>query len=57
MTGGSADAAIVYVTDVKAAGASVTGVEIPAAQNASTAYPIATVKSSKNTATAAAPAT
>lgn len=48
VTTGAADAAIVYVTDVKAAGATVTGVEIPASQNASTAYPIATVKNTKN---------
>jgi molybdate transport system substrate-binding protein len=48
VTNGSADAAIVYVTDVKAAGSMVVGVEIPAAQNASTAYPIATVNSTKN---------
>ena len=48
VTSGAADAAIVYVTDVKAAGATVQGVQIPAAQNASTAYPIATVKGSKN---------
>ncbi len=52
VTGGEADAAIVYVTDVKAAGAKVKGVQIPATANASTAYPIATVKASKNTALA-----
>lgn len=49
VTGGEADAAVVYVTDVKAAGATVKGVEIPPADNASTAYPIATVKASRNT--------
>ncbi|RKS80440.1 molybdate transport system substrate-binding protein [Motilibacter peucedani] len=54
VTSGEADAAIVYATDVRAAGDSVVGVEVPAAQNASTAYPIATVKSSKNAALAAA---
>lgn len=48
VTSGAADAAIVYVTDVKAAGASVKGVQIPAGQNASTAYPIATLKGSRN---------
>lgn len=46
---GEVDAGIVYVTDVVAAGASVKGVTIPADVNASTAYPIATVKTSKNT--------
>jgi molybdate transport system substrate-binding protein len=54
VTGGQADAAIVYVTDVQAAGSKVKGVEISPADNASTAYPIATVKNSKNTATAMA---
>lgn len=48
VTEGNADAAVVYVTDVRAAGASVRGVEIPAALNASTAYPIATVSGSGN---------
>jgi molybdate transport system substrate-binding protein len=51
---GEADAGVVYVTDVKAAGDKVKGVEIPAGVNASTDYPIATVKASKNTATAQA---
>jgi molybdate transport system substrate-binding protein len=40
---GAADAGVVYVTDIRTAGASVDGVPIPAAQNASTAYPIATL--------------
>lgn len=53
VSSGEADAAVVYVTDVRAAGAKVRGVTIPAAQNASTAYPIATVTASKNTALAA----
>lgn len=54
VTSGEADAAVVYVTDVRAAGAAVEAVEIPSAQNASTAYPIATVKGSRNTAVAQA---
>ncbi len=44
---GSVDAGVVYVTDVKAAGAKVKGVTIPASENASTLYPIATISSSK----------
>lgn len=42
------DAGMVYVTDVRAAGSQVTGVPIPANLNASTTYPIAVVKDSKN---------
>jgi molybdate transport system substrate-binding protein len=45
---GSVDAGVVYVTDVMAAGAKVTGVTIPANDNASTLYPIATISSSKH---------
>jgi molybdate transport system substrate-binding protein len=48
------DAGVVYVTDVKAAGAKAVGVQIPAAQNVSTSYPIATLKASKNASLAAA---
>jgi molybdate transport system substrate-binding protein len=44
---GSVDAGVVYVTDVMAAGAKVKGVVIPANDNASTLYPIATINSSK----------
>ncbi len=54
VTSGEVDAAVVYVTDVQAAGAKVKGIEIPKADNASTAYPIAAVKNSKNAALAAA---
>lgn len=42
------DAAMVYVTDVRSAGAKVVGVPIPAAQNASTTYPIAVLSGSSN---------
>jgi molybdate transport system substrate-binding protein len=45
---GEADAAIVYVTDVRAAGSTVRGVTIPADVNASTAYPIVVVNGAKN---------
>jgi molybdate transport system substrate-binding protein len=51
---GEVDAGVVYVTDVKAAGDKVVGVEIPAAQNAGTEYPIAALKGSKNSALAKA---
>lgn len=51
---GEVDAGIVYVTDVKAAGSKVVGIEIPAAQNATTEYPIATLKGTKNAALATA---
>ena len=46
VTSGSADAAIVYATDVLAAGGAVRGVPIPASLNASTSYEIATVRAS-----------
>jgi molybdate transport system substrate-binding protein len=51
---GEVDAGVVYVTDVKAAGASVKGVEIAADVNASTTYPIAPITASKNKTTAQA---
>ena len=53
VTLGEADAAVVYVTDVKAA-TGVTGIEIPADVNATTEYPIAPLTHASNSATAAA---
>ncbi len=51
---GEADAGLVYVTDVRAAGTKVRGIEIPAAVNAATQYPIAPMDGSGNRAAAAA---
>jgi len=51
---GEADAGIVYTTDVRAAGAKVQGVQIPAAYNVVAAYPIVVVKGAKNSAAAGA---
>ena len=51
---GEVDAGVVYVTDVRAAGEKVKGVEIPDDVNASTSYPIAALTTSANAATAAA---
>jgi molybdate transport system substrate-binding protein len=51
---GEVDAGLVYVSDVRAAGGDVRGVEIPAATNASTSYPIAALSESRNPATAKA---
>jgi molybdate transport system substrate-binding protein len=48
------DAGVVYVTDVRAAGAKVKGVAIPDAVNASTTYPIATLSHAHNPSVAAA---
>ncbi len=48
VTTGEADAGMVYVTDVQAAGDKVKGIVIPADQNASTTYPIATTTKSKH---------
>ena len=45
---GNVDAGMVYVTDAKAAGTKVKGITIPANENASTLYPIATISSSKH---------
>jgi molybdate transport system substrate-binding protein len=46
VTAGEADAGIVYVTDVMAAGAKAAGVDIPADINVIAKYPIASVKAS-----------
>ena len=51
---GEADATIVYVTDVAAAGSTVTGVTIPDADQPVITYPIAVVKASRNQAAARA---
>lgn len=51
---GEVDAGVVYVTDVKAAGAKVTGIKIPDSVNASTSYPIAALTQAPNPAAAAA---
>lgn len=45
---GEVDAGMVYVTDVRMAGSKVKGVPIPTNLNATTEYPIAALKSSKN---------
>ncbi|MET8982215.1 molybdate ABC transporter substrate-binding protein [Streptomyces sp. NPDC004539] len=49
-----ADAAVVYKTDVKAAGSKVEGVEFPESAGAVNDYPITLLKESKNTETAKA---
>jgi molybdate transport system substrate-binding protein len=54
VTAGEADAGIVYVTDVTAAGDAAEGVEIPADINVLAEYPIATVGASENQETAEA---
>lgn len=51
---GEVDAGVVYVTDVRAAGASVKGIEIADDLNASTTYPIAALRASNNEDTAQA---
>jgi molybdate transport system substrate-binding protein len=54
VTLGEVDAGVVYVTDVRAAGDGVKGIEIPDDVNASTTYPIAALTGSENKATAEA---
>ena len=51
---GEADAGLVYVTDVKAAGDKVKGIPFPESAQAVNTYPIATVRTSKNKDLAAA---
>ena len=51
---GEVDAGVVYVTDVKAAGDKVKGIEIAGDVNASTSYPIAALTAAPNPAAAAA---
>ena len=51
---GEADAGIVYVTDVKAAGAAVQGLDIPARFNVTADYPIAVLQDSQQAALARA---
>src|SRR5579871_110848 len=54
VTSGEADATVVYVTDVKAAGSKVTGVTIPDSDQPAIVYPIAVVKASTHQAAAKA---
>ncbi|MCU1477537.1 MAG: molybdate-binding protein [Subtercola sp.] len=48
VSSGEADAGLVYVTDVKGAGTTVTGVPFPESSQAVNTYPIATVSGAKN---------
>ncbi|MGH9059054.1 MAG: extracellular solute-binding protein, partial [Acidimicrobiales bacterium] len=54
VTAGEADATVVYVTDVAAAGSKVAGVTIPDNLQPAISYPIAVVKASHNQAAAKA---
>jgi molybdate transport system substrate-binding protein len=54
VTSGEADATVVYVTDVTAAGSKLQGVSIPDADQPDISYPIAVVKTTKNHAAAQA---
>jgi molybdate transport system substrate-binding protein len=51
---GDADAAVVYVTDVKSAGSTVVGVKIPDSRNQTAVYPIAPLAEAANPTTAKA---
>jgi len=51
---GEVDAGIVYVTDVKAGGSAVAGVEIPDPDNVTATYPVVVLKESQNRTAAAA---
>lgn len=51
---GEVDAALVYETDVRAAGGTVQGIEFPEAQDAVNTYPLCTLKAAPNPAAAAA---
>jgi molybdate transport system substrate-binding protein len=54
VTLGEADAAVVYITDVRAAKGSITGVKIPDTQNVVATYPIAPIVGASNPVTAKA---
>jgi molybdate transport system substrate-binding protein len=54
VTSGEADATVVYVTDVTAAGSAVTGVTVPTSLQPDISYPIAVVKATRNHAAARA---
>ncbi|MHA7189919.1 molybdate ABC transporter substrate-binding protein [Arthrobacter sp. MDT2-16] len=54
VTSGEADAGLVYVTDVRAAGDAVRGIEVPEAAAAVTTYPVAALADSADPATAQA---
>jgi molybdate transport system substrate-binding protein len=51
---GEVDAGLVYTTDVRAAGAKVTGIELPAGTDQATTYPVATLTDAANPALARA---
>ena len=54
VTSGEADAGLVYVTDVLAAGDRVTGIEVPGAADAANTYPVAALREAADPALAAA---
>ena len=51
---GEADAGVVYVTDIRAAGSRVQGIAIPDAENVAATYPVVTLKTGSNRAGGAA---